>query len=233
VPVSISVDPGPVFSFGRITIRGGPGRIGADDVAATGLISGAEASSKVIRAGAEALVLAWQREGHPFAKIDDQEVIADHATDKVDVTLHVSPGPAAVIGDVIISGTDQLDPDFVLQQADVPIGERFHPDILERTRKNLARIQALGSAIVSTGDRVDAQGRVPILIEVSERKQRSIGVGGYYSTTDGPGGEFFWQHRNLFGRGETLRLEPKRDVSSHPAATTISTPTTGAPDSTS
>ena len=29
VPVSISVDPGPVFSFGRITIRGGPGRIGA------------------------------------------------------------------------------------------------------------------------------------------------------------------------------------------------------------
>ena len=207
VPVSISVDPGPVFSFGRIAIRGGPGRIGADDVAATGLLSGAEASSKVIRAGAEALVLAWQREGHPFAKIDGQEVIADHATDKVDVTLSVSPGPEAVIGDVIISGTDQLDPDFVLQQADVPIGERFHPDILERTRKNLARIQALGSAIVSTGDRVDAQGRVPILIEVSERKQRSIGVGGYYSTTDGPGGEFFWQHRNLFGRGETLRLE--------------------------
>lgn len=207
VPVSISIDPGPPFRFGRIAITGADGQVGAEGVAKEKLVSGGPASSTAVRAGAEALVLAWQREGHPFAKIDRQEVVADHATDTIDVSFSVAPGPVATIGEVTVTGAETLEPDFILQQADVPVGARFSPDILERTRRNLARIEALGSAIVSTGDHVDAQGRVPILIEVSERKLRSIGVGGYYSTTDGPGGQFFWLHRNLFGRGETLRLE--------------------------
>ncbi|MFO1121497.1 MAG: autotransporter assembly complex family protein [Hyphomicrobiales bacterium] len=207
VPVSISIDPGPPFRFGRITVAGADRQVGAEGVAKEKLVSGGPASSTAVRAGAEALVLAWQREGHPFAKIDRQEVVADHATDTVDVTFSVAPGPVATIGEVTVTGAETLEPDFILQQADVPVGARFSPDILERTRRNLARIEALGSAIVSTGDHVDAQGRVPILIEVSERKLRSIGVGGYYSSTDGPGGQFFWLHRNLFGRGETLRLE--------------------------
>jgi translocation and assembly module TamA len=207
VPVSISIDPGPPFRFGRIVITGADRQVGAEGVAKEKLVSGRPASSTAVRAGAEALVLAWQREGHPFAKIDRQEVVADHATDTIDVSFSVAPGPVATIGEVTVTGAETLEPDFILQQADVPVGARFSPDILERTRRNLARIEALGSAIVSTGDHVDAQGRVPILIEVSERKLRSIGVGGYYSSTDGPGGQFFWLHRNLFGRGETLRLE--------------------------
>ena len=207
VAVAITVDPGPTFTFGRIGIKGGPGPDAEAAIFDAGLNEGGPATSTIIHNASDALVLSWQRQGHPFARIANQRIIADHATNTVDVTLDVRPGPYATIGGVTVTGTERLDAAFVEQQAEVPVGTAFHPDIIERTRKNLARIDALASAIVKVGDHVDAEGRVPLLIEVSERKRRTIGVGGYTSTTDGVGGEIFWQHRNLFGAGEKLRLE--------------------------
>lgn len=216
VAVVITVAPGPVFSFGRIQIMGGPGPAAEAAVSDAGLNQAAPATSIVIRNAADALVNSWRREGHPFAMIAKQEIIADHATDTVDVTLDVNPGPYATIGDVTVTGTDRLDAGFVERQAEVPAGAPYHPDIIERTRKNLSRIDALASAIVKVGDGVDEEGRVPLLIEISERKRRTIGAGGYVSTTEGVGGEVFWQHRNLFGEGEKLRLEAEagREVTS-------------------
>lgn len=206
VPVVVTVDPGETFTFGKIVLAGSPGDAARDAAAEAGLRQGGIATSTAIHDAANAIVLAWQREGHPFARIADQQIIADHATKTVDVTFEVAPGPSARIGAVEVTGTDRLDPEFVLQQAEVPTGEEYDPDIIAQTRKNLGRIEALGSAIVKTGDQVDADGTVPLIIEVSERKPRTIGLGGYMSTTEGVGGEIFWQHRNLFGAGEKLRL---------------------------
>jgi translocation and assembly module TamA len=207
VAVTITIDTGAPFSFGKIRVSGVPGDQATAVLAEAGLVEGAPATSTIIHAAADSLVLDWQREGHPFARIAGQQVVADHATDTVDVTFEVRPGPYATIGSVTVTGTASLDAKFVEQQADVPVGAPYSPDIIERTRKNLTRIDALASAIVKTGDHVDAKGRVPLLIEVSERPLHTIGVGGYSSTTDGVGGEIFWLHRNLFGAGEKLRLD--------------------------
>ena len=214
VAVAISVNPGPSFTFGKIRIIGGRGAKADEAVSKAGLIRGAPASSKVITAAADALVKSWQREGHPFAVIASQDVIADHANNTVIVTLGVTPGSFATIGAVTVMGTERLDPAFVERQAEVPVGAPYHPDIIEHTRKNLGRIEALGSIIVRTGNSVDASGAVPLIIEVSERELRTIGVGAYYSSIDGVGGEAFWLHRNLFGEGEKLRLEAEigRDI---------------------
>lgn len=205
--VSISVAPGPLFSFGNISARGIPALVAAEALAAAGLSTGAKASSTVIRKAAQELVIASQRKGHPYAQISGQDIIANHATNTVDVTLILSSGPRAVIGATTVTGADRLDPDFIVRQADIPAGVPYSPDVLEQARKNLARIDALGSAIVQPAESLAPDDSVPILIDVSERKPRTLGVGAYYSSTDGPGGELFWLHRNLFGEGEKLRIE--------------------------
>jgi len=44
-------------------------------------------------------------------------------------------------------------------------------------------------------------------VEVTEREPRYVGFGAKYSTTDGSVSNAYWGHRNLFGGGETLRLD--------------------------
>ena len=217
VEVVIAIDPGPSFTFGRVALEGSPESVGRDAMAGAGLVEGEPASATIIYKAADAVVLAWRREGHPFARIANQKIIADHASRTVDVTFDVAPGSYATIGDATVSGASALDPDFILQQAEVPVGAPYHPDIIARISKNLKRIDALGSAIVKTGDHVDAAGRVPLLIEVSERPPRTIGAGGFLSTTEGVGGEVFWLHRNLLGGGEKLRIETtlSREITSN------------------
>jgi translocation and assembly module TamA len=217
VKVVIAVDPGPSFTFGRIVLEGSPEHVGQDAMAKAGLVEGEPASATIIYSAADAVVLAWKRQGHPFARVVNQKIIADHAERTVDVTFQVAAGPYATIGEATVSGATALEPDFLLQQAEVPVGAPYHPDIIARIGKNLKRIDALGSAIVKTADHVDADGSLPLLIEVSERPPRTIGVGGFLSTTEGIGGEVFWLHRNLFGAGEKLRLEASlsREITSN------------------
>jgi len=48
---------------------------------------------------------------------------------------------------------------------------------------------------------------VPVVFEIGERKQRAIGAEASFASVDGFGSSVFWEHRNLFGRAEKLRLE--------------------------
>jgi translocation and assembly module TamA len=62
---------------------------------------------------------------------------------------------------------------------------------------------------VRVADKPDASGSAPVIVEVSERKPRTIGAGVNYASTEGAGGDVYWVHRNLFGEAETLRLEAR------------------------
>jgi translocation and assembly module TamA len=44
-------------------------------------------------------------------------------------------------------------------------------------------------------------------VEVTERAPRVVGFSARYSTVDGPAFRTYWEHRNLFGGAERLRLE--------------------------
>lgn len=207
VPVTITVTPGPEFTFANIVVVGATRDVGRQAAESAGLMSGVLARSITIVAAENAIVSALQKEGHAYAKITGRTAVADHKTLGLDVTIRVEAGPKTVIDGVEVRGNMDLDHDFIVQQADVPQGAIFHPDVLERARKNLAKLDALASVTVKMADAPDTSGHAPVIIEVAERKRRTIGAGAYYSSVDGAGGEAFWMHRNLFGRSETLRAE--------------------------
>jgi translocation and assembly module TamA len=204
LPVTITVSHGPLFTFGDVPVAD---EAAAEAAAEAGLVPGGGASTRKIRAAEAAIVLSWQRRGHAFAAVVDREVVADHARRSVDVAFAIEPGPLVRLGAVDVRGAEHLDPDFVARQADIPEGEIYHPDILDRARENLGRIDALASATVRLDDSARGAGAVPVILAVSARKRRAFGFGANYSSIDGAGGEAYWVHRNLFGEGETLRLE--------------------------
>jgi translocation and assembly module TamA len=205
--VRISVMAGPVFRFGDIRITGADGIDTQSLAAEAELVSGAIAKSETVFSTESAIVRALGRRGHPYPRIEGRTIVADHATDTVNVTINVASGPVARFGEVTVEGARQIDPGFIAYVADIPTGEPYSTLVLERSKKRLSEIEALASVSLRPAATPNADGSVPIIIAISERKRRVIGAGAAWSSTEGVRINAYWKHRNLFGRGELFRVD--------------------------
>ena len=86
-------------------------------------------------------------------------------------------------------------------------GDPYSPKALTDIRKSVSRIEALGSVRVREAEALDASGRLPVAVDVTERPPRLVGFSARYSTLDGPGLRAYWANRNLFGGAERLRFD--------------------------
>jgi translocation and assembly module TamA len=203
IPVVVAVEPGRRFVFGDVRIdQPAP----AGDPADVDLVRGEAAGSGKILAAEVRLVDGWRRRGHPFAKVASRDVVADHATGRVDVTLTVIPGPDADFGEVAVDGTERVDPEFVRDQTAIRPGSRYTPVAIEDAGERLRRLGVFDSVRVNEAAKTDRAGRLPVTVTVSERKPRFIGATASWSSIDGAELEAYWGHRNLFGRAERLRI---------------------------
>nr|WP_246548153.1 autotransporter assembly complex family protein [Ancylobacter oerskovii] len=210
VPVTVTVDPGPLFHFGRIAIldaKTGRPLVDAPSLASLGFAPGEPAlATTVVRAEAT-LTNHWRDAGHPFARVTDKDVVADHAVRQLDVTFHVEPGPRATFGRFTVKGADFLTPGFIEDRIEIAHGTPYSPDVLNRLRRRLLEYEAIASVRIIEADHLEPDGSLPITIEVSPRKPHYVGFSATYSSTDGSAINGYWGARNLFGGGETLRLD--------------------------
>lgn len=214
VDVAIVVDPGPQFRFNSVNIvnQALPTSDPYDYVeppAHAGFGVGEIAKSSVILRAEQLALEAWRQQGYAKAVIVTRDVVADHATTTVDVTITVNPGPKAAFGAVTVSGTETLDPEFVRRQTGLTEGEEYDPDELALAQKRLDRLEVFRAARLEAGDAVGADGLLPYNLIVQELPGRRFGVGATYSTIDGLGVEAFHLWRNLFGQAERLRLDAR------------------------
>lgn len=204
VPVSVSVHPGPAFTFDTVTLNGdAAGRTAAD----YGLVRGARADSTVIIKAGEKVVADLKAESRPLAKLTDRQAIADHKTNTVDVVISAEGGPTADVGDVSVTGTKAVDAGFVKYYSRINAGQPYSPERLTKAADRLRQLGVFSSVTIQEADKLAPDGSLPMTIEVSEGKMRYFGVGAQVSTLDGLGLQGYWGHRNLFGRAESLRIE--------------------------
>ena len=204
VPIVVTVTSGQIFTLGRITLAGETGGLAPAEY---GLIEGGDAGSDAILAAESRMVRALKEQGRPLAKVAEREVIADHATGRLDVMMALSAGPIAPFGDTSVEGTEQVDADFTAYMADIERGKTYSPQEIEDARERLVNLGVFSSVSVEEAEQLAADGSIPVDVTVRERKFRYFGVGATISSTDGAGIEGYWGHRNLFGRAEKLRIE--------------------------
>lgn len=214
INVAISVNPGPLFRFNSLNIvNQAPPTDDPDDFvdppSMRGFGSGEVARSSVILRAEQLLVEAWRQLGYPKAAIVSRDVVADHPTNTVDVTITVNPGRHAAFGEVTVTGTERMDPDFVRRQTGLRVGEEYDPDDLTLAQKRLDRLEVFRSARLQAADAIDMNGQLPFDLIVQELPGARFGVGANYSTVDGLGLEAFHLWRNLFGQAERLRLDAR------------------------
>jgi translocation and assembly module TamA len=204
VPVTIHVDPGTVFTLGEVTLKGDAAGLTPEDY---GLVRGGDAGSDAILKSEALIVRALKEQGRPLAKVTGRDVVADHATHTLDVTLTLAAGPVAGYGETTVEGTKDMDRDFTGYMTGLPRGRTYSPQEIDEARERLANLGVFGSVSVTEAGALDANGQIPIDVEVSERKKHYYGLGASFSNTEGIGLEGYWGDRNLFGHGEKLRIQ--------------------------
>lgn len=214
VDVAIVVDPGPLFRFNSVNIvnQAPPTSDPFDYVeppSMRGFGAGEVARSSVILAAETLSLDAWRELGYAKAVIVSRDVVADHASSTVDVTITVNPGIKAAFGDVTVTGTERMDPAFVQRQTGLTPGEEYDPDELELAQKRLDRLEVFRAARLEAAESIGADGLLPYNLIVQELPGARFGVGATYSTVDGLAVEAFHLWRNLIGQAERLRLDAR------------------------
>ena len=204
VPVAIDIASGPKFTLGNVRLEGDAAGLMSADY---GLIAGGDAGSGAVLKAEALVVRTLKEQGRPLAKVTDRQIVADHATSTLDVTLTVAAGPVAGYGDTTVEGTEKVDRDFTEYMTGLKRGRQYSPQEISDARDRLLALEVFNSVTFKEADKLDADGNIPIGVQVSERKPRYFGVGGTFSNTEGLGLEGYWGHRNLFGHAEKLRID--------------------------
>ncbi len=211
-PVRVTVE---IATGGRYVLKqfvvsySGPGSTDPElprDAHRLGATPGQPARAEVVADARQRLLEILADTGHPLAKVADQSVVVDHADDSMRVALEVVPGEQARFGPLEIAGATSVEADYI--EGFIPWREG---EIFDRSKFSDARRQLLGTGLFAVvaferPNALDADGKLPVTVRVEERKHRSIGLAGRWSTDQGFAVEASWEHRNLFGRQELLSL---------------------------
>ena len=209
-PVSINVNPGPLFHLRSLRVLGpGGAELSEAELPAriVRLEPGDPAAAANLRAAEARIIDYFRKEGRPFAKVGSIVPVVDHASHVMDLTLTVAPGPIAPFGEATLEGPHDFNPAIARSFLYIQPGDPYSPQALEDARNTIRQIPAVGGVRITEGKTLDAYGRLPYTVDVEDRLPYAIGASAKYSTTNGPAGQVYWEDRNVFGGAERLRLQ--------------------------
>ena len=203
VVVKVGPKAGELFHLGHVTLTGDVPPGGA---ALLQLDAGAPARAADVLAARGRLESALLAQGRALAKVEAPVATLDLGRKAVDVSYAVSAGPRVDIGQIAVSGEVRLDERFIRRRLKLHTGDPFDPVALDFARADLAAVPAVGGVTFVPATQLDAQGRLPLAVQVSERKRHAVDLGASFSTDQGGSATASWTDRNLFGGAEQLTL---------------------------
>jgi translocation and assembly module TamA len=206
VPVVVTVEKGIRYTLAPAMVQAEPANASLADAGMVPLKEGDPARAQPIVDAQNALGDNLRKTGHPFAAIT-RRVMVDHDTHRMEVTFRVAPGPVARFGTPSVSGEEQVDSDLLAKVVRPLQGQIYNQAEIDKKRRDLLALGVFGTVRARAGDRLDESGTLPLAFTVAERPRHAIGFGAAYETRYGPTFSTFWEHRNLFGGAEKLRIE--------------------------
>ena len=209
VRVVFRIAPGPVYRLRNVALEVSPpdADLPLPSLEEMGIAPGSPAVAQTILDAETTLVDRAEERGFALAKAGERRAVVDHDADAMDLTLRLDTGPLVRFGTINVTGLSEVERDFVEKRLPWQPGELITSERLAEGQRALRETGLFTLVRTEIGDTPDAEGRVPVAVEVSERKHRSIEVGVRYRTDEGPGGNIAWEHRNFFGRGEQVQAE--------------------------
>ena len=203
VPVRVTVDKGPQFHLGAVTLQG---QVPDRGRKALDLAPGAPAVAADVLAAQGRVLDALRRDGYALAKVSTPVATLRPAQRALDVSYTVDPGPQVAIGPISLDGLGGVNQGFARRRLTIHQGERFNPDAIDRARTDLLSLQVFSSVTAEAATATDAEGQLPITFRFQERPRNAVAANVSYSTDLGVSAGLTYQRRNVFGNAERLDL---------------------------
>ena len=158
-PVTIAVDPGPLFSLRSIRVLGpGGAELSEAELPAriVRLKPGDSAAAADLRAAEARIVDYFRKQGRPLARIASVAPVVDHAAHVMDVTFTADPGPVAPFGEATMNGPKDFDPRIARSFLYIEPGDPYSPRAIEDARNSIRQIPAVGGVRITEGTALDA-----------------------------------------------------------------------------
>lgn len=210
IPVAVRVTAGPRYSVGtiRLTDPGGVGLgVGLSPPPVLMALKEGQPYEAQPVLDSEGTILGYLgRRGRPFAKIAHRDVVLDRDGAKVNVSWAIDYGPRVTFGPVRFEGLERLKDKPARALIRWEEGEIVDIDKVEETRQAFVATGLLRGVNIDLERPPEGAEAAPVLIRLTESPPRTIGGGIRYSTSEGVGVRAFWEHRNLMGGRELLRV---------------------------
>ena len=201
--VAVRFDLGPLYHLRQINIDGS---LSAVERSVFGLSPGDPATATAIIAAGGRLQANLQEQGYPFAQVDAPIAYEDAVDPVLDLEIHVTRGPAAVIGEIRFTGLKRMHEKFLRARLRLHTGEKFSPAAIERARKDFADIGVFAAVQAQIGAAIDATGGVPITFVFRERARHAVAFSTAYSSDLGGSVGSSWSDRDVFGGAQVLSV---------------------------
>lgn len=241
VTIRLILETGTVFTVGESTVRytqelHNPKAPRTLD--AFGLKQGDEADASAIIDAVDRVPQKLHTRGYPFAATAQTNYAINPAAHELYADVLIDAGDLARMNVVRMEGSKSVDLTYFKRMRNWRMGQLWNDSVLENYKEVLTQqgifrsvsispVPAQGKQEVDEGGISDARGRpqdpaafpqakpYDILVTVEDGPQKSVGGGLYFDSARGVGGQAFWEHRNLFSQGESLRanLELWQDAS--------------------
>jgi translocation and assembly module TamA len=200
---NVTFNLGPLYHLGRIEIEGSVPDFARGGL---GLAPGAPAIAADVLAGGARLLTLLENHGYAFAKVDAPVAHEDPDRQVLDLSFHVVTGPQVEIGEIGFEGLKRVHERLVRRRLLLHTGERYSAIAVEKARKDLLTLGVFAAVSVRLGEAPDAEGRVPVTFQMSERKRHAVGLSAGYSSDLGGSAGVTWSDRNVLGNAEQLNL---------------------------
>ncbi len=159
---------------------------------------------EVVRNDITALTDLYSDEGYAYAEISPT-IDRDLKKLTVDITYEIKKGKRVYFENIVIDGNRKTRDKVIRRELHVYEQEYFSGKRLKRSVRNLYRLDFFEDIKVNT-TKGSADDKINLKIEVTEKPTGTFSIGGGYSTVNQLFGTASISQRNLFGRGQIVRL---------------------------
>ena len=162
-------------------------------------------SQEKVETSVEAMSESLAKNGHPFARVRAIPQ-RDRATGKVDMVFRVEAGQPLYVERIDIKGNVRTRHDVIRRELRFAEGDPLNAYAIKAATRRLKRLGFFKSVDVKT-EPGSAPDKTKLTVAVVEQETAELSFGAGYSTTEGVLGDIALTERNLFGRGQYLRLK--------------------------
>jgi translocation and assembly module TamA len=206
--VLLTAEPGTLYRFAGVSLEGVEAAGGKADALrrAFALKADDPVNADAVAGGTAALRTTIGREGFPFARVDEPEVVVDRAARTATLSVAVAPGTPRRFGRIVaLPGNRVFGPDHVQEIARFQPGDPYDAGSLEDLRRALVQTSLVSSVELRPVETA-TPGVVDLGVRLEPAPPRTIAGEIGYGTGEGARSELSWTHRNFFPPEGALTL---------------------------